>query len=56
MKLAFDTNILVYAEGVNGAKRQTEAIDLIARLTATEVVLPVPTLGELFQVPVRKSK
>lgn len=56
MKLALDTNILVYAEGVNGAKRQTEAIGLIARLPATEVVLPVQTLGELFQVLVRKSK
>jgi predicted nucleic acid-binding protein len=56
MKLALDTNILVYAEGVNGAKRQTEAIDVIARLPATEVVLPVQALGELFQVLVRKSK
>jgi predicted nucleic acid-binding protein len=55
MKLALDTSVLVHAQGVNGATKQSEAMDLISRLPATDVYLPVQALGELFQVLVRKS-
>jgi predicted nucleic acid-binding protein len=56
MRVALDTNVLVYAEGVNGAARKADAVDLIERLAANSTFLPVHTLGELFQVLVRKAK
>ena len=54
MRVALDTNILAYAEGVNGAARKANALDLIQRLPAGAALLPVQTLGELFQLLVRK--
>lgn len=55
MRLALDTNILAYAEGVNGAAMQRRAIDLLERLAAAEILLPVQVLGELAAVLVRKA-
>ncbi len=54
MRVALDTNILAYAEGVNGAARKANALELIQRLPAGAALLPVQTLGELFQLLVRK--
>lgn len=54
MRVALDTNILAYAEGVNGAARKANALDLIQRLPAGSALLPVQMLGELFQLLVRK--
>jgi predicted nucleic acid-binding protein len=56
MKVALDTNVLAYAEGTNGNAMRDRALELIARLPAGTVVLPVQTLGELFNVLVRKAK
>lgn len=56
MRIALDTNVLAYAEGVNGADRKTQALELIERLPIGNVFLPVQTLGELFQLLVRKLK
>ena len=56
MKVALDTNILAYAEGTNGAVMRDRALDLIQRLPPESVVLPAQTLGELFNVLVRKAK
>jgi predicted nucleic acid-binding protein len=50
-----DTNILAYVEGVNGAKRKSIALDLLQRLPSGSALLPVQTLGELFQLLVRKA-
>jgi predicted nucleic acid-binding protein len=55
VRVALDTNILVYAEGVNGAPTQALAVELIRRLPPDNIVLPVQTLGELFNVLVRKA-
>ncbi len=55
MKVAFDTNILAYAEGINGVARQREANTLIQSIPRQIVILPVQTLGELFSVLVRKG-
>ena len=55
MKVALDTNVLVYAEGVNGADRRQEVLDLLARLPVADVAVPVQTLGELFNVLTRKA-
>jgi predicted nucleic acid-binding protein len=54
VRVALDTNILAYAEGVNGAARKANALELIQRLPAVSALLPVQTLGELFQLLVRK--
>jgi predicted nucleic acid-binding protein len=56
MKVALDTNILAYAEGTNGTEMRDRALDLLQRLPSDDVVLPVQTLGELFNVLVRKVK
>ena len=55
MRVALDTNILVYAEGLNGAGRRADAIAAIEALSEDEIVLPIQTLGELFVVLTRKA-
>lgn len=56
MRLALDTNILVYAEGVNGEPRQQRSLPLISRLPRESTFIPVQVLGELFRVLVGKSR
>lgn len=56
MKVVLDTNILAYAEGVNGAERRAEALALVRRLPEHAVVIPAQALGELFNVLVLKAK
>jgi predicted nucleic acid-binding protein len=56
MKIALDTNVLAYAEGANGAAMRDSALDIIQRLPQESVVLPAQTLGELFNVLVRKVR
>jgi len=53
--VALDTNILAYAEGVNGARMKTVALDLVRKLPASGTFLPVQVLGELFNLLVRKA-
>jgi predicted nucleic acid-binding protein len=55
MKVALDTKVLAYAEGVGGAERHDGALDLVRRLPEESVVLPVQVLRELFNVLVRKA-
>jgi predicted nucleic acid-binding protein len=55
VKLALDTNILVYAEGVNGSELRARAAALIAALPLVSVVIPVQVVGELFRVLTRKA-
>ncbi len=55
MRIALDTNILAYAEGVNGVLRKKAALDLVDKVPQKLVALPAQTLGELFQVLVRKA-
>jgi predicted nucleic acid-binding protein len=56
MRIALDTNVLVYAEAANGALMRDRAVKLIQRLPPGAIVLPAQTLGELFNVLVRKAK
>jgi predicted nucleic acid-binding protein len=56
MRIALDTNVLAYAEGADGAPMRDKALKLIQRLPPEAVVLPAQTLGELFNVLVRKAK
>lgn len=55
MRVAFDTNILAYAEGVNGAEWRSSVLDLIYKLPQEASVIPVQVLGELLSVLVRKA-
>ena len=55
MKLALDTNVLAYAEGVNGASRQETAAALVACLPLADTMIPVQVLGELFRVLTAKA-
>ena len=55
MKIAFDTNILAYAEGVNGAAMKRKAMGLVEKLPEGAALLPVQTLVELFNLLVRKA-
>ncbi len=50
LRLAIDTNILVYAEGFGDADRCLRANALMQRLVDAPVVLPVQVLGETFRV------
>jgi len=55
VRVAFDTNVLAYAEGLGDPSKQKVALALIERLSKNTVVIPVQVLGELFHVLVRKA-
>ena len=55
MRVALDTNILVYAAGANGPEMKAAAMELLASLPQAETFLPVQVLGELFRVLVCKA-
>ena len=54
-RVALDTNVLVYAEGVGDARHCKAARQLISRLPPQLVVLPAQVLGELHRVLVGKA-
>jgi predicted nucleic acid-binding protein len=55
VRVALDTNVLAYAEGVNGAPMKKAALELVHQLPDGATLLPVQTLGELFNLLVRKA-
>lgn len=55
MKVGVDSNVLAYAEGVNGAERRDAALDVLRKLPPEAIIIPVQALGELFNVLVRKA-
>lgn len=55
MIAALDTNLLVYAEGVNGLVRQREARSIIDR-GRDRIILPDVVLAELFNVLTHKGR
>jgi predicted nucleic acid-binding protein len=55
VRIALDTNVLAYAEGLNGAERRDAALALIRRVPQEAAIVPVQVLGELFNVLVRKG-
>lgn len=56
MRVALDTNVLVYAEGLNGADRQQTAQAVLAGLATDDLVVPAQALAELFTVLTRKAR
>lgn len=55
MRVALDTNVLVYAEGLNDTTRRDAALALLARLSPHTVILPLQVVGELTRILVRRS-
>lgn len=56
MRVALDTNVLVYAEGIGDDLRCRAALSLVERLPGADVVLPAQVLGELSRVLTAKAK
>jgi predicted nucleic acid-binding protein len=54
-RVALDTNILAYAEGLGDAQRCAAARNLIEHLPTDRVLLPAQVLGELFRVLTGKA-
>ena len=55
MRVALDTNILAYAEGVKRAAMKRVALGLVQKLPEGATLLPVQVLGELINLLVRKA-
>jgi predicted nucleic acid-binding protein len=55
VRVALDTNILVYAEGVNGEDRKLRANTALTTYKDDDLVLPAQALAELFTVLTRKA-
>jgi predicted nucleic acid-binding protein len=55
VKLAFDTNILAYAEGIDGEIEQDHSKRLIRQIPRNLIVIPTQVVAELFNLLVRKG-
>ena len=55
MRIALDTNILAYAEGIGDDVRRRASLELIQALSPPVVVIPAQCLGELFRVLTGKA-
>jgi predicted nucleic acid-binding protein len=55
MRVGLDTNILVYAEGLDGADRANAAMELIERFPPDKVIVPAQSLAELYRVLRKKG-
>jgi len=55
VRVALDTNVLAYAEGVNGRDRKQATLRLFERLPQDAVVVPVQALGEPLPLTVQPS-
>jgi predicted nucleic acid-binding protein len=55
VKVALDTNVLAYAEGVNGIEKRDVVLELVRNLPQAAAVIPAQVLGELFNVLTRKA-
>jgi len=56
MRLALDTNVLAYAEGLGDAGRCDQARHWVRRAAGAQAVLPLQVLGELQRVLVIKGR
>jgi predicted nucleic acid-binding protein len=56
VRLALDTNFLVYAEGVNDPAKEKIAEQIVKKIPVDTTFVPVQVLGELFRVLVGKAR
>ena len=55
MRVAVDTNVLAYAEGIGEQAKRNVSLDLLNRLSPESLLLPAQVLGELFRVLTGKA-
>lgn len=55
MRLALDSNVLIYAEGGNDAHRQRIAHDIIGSLQPSQILVPLQSAAETFRWLVKKG-
>ena len=55
MIAAIDTSVLIYAEGVNDAARQSAALEILHRCGRENLIVPAQVLAEFFHVLFRRS-
>jgi predicted nucleic acid-binding protein len=55
MLAALDTNVLLYAVGLDGEPMQRRALAITERLVPESTLVPVQVLGELYAALVRKG-
>lgn len=56
VRLAYDTNFIIYAERLNDRERADRALDIHQRVDAMRLVIPSQVLGELFYALSAKFK
>ena len=56
MRIALDTNVLAYAEGLNGPEKRAQSLEIMVSFPDDEVVIPLQALGELYAVLTRKGR
>jgi len=56
VRIALNTKILAYAEGVNGAEHQAAASRILRDLAEDDLVIPAQALAELFTLLTRKAR
>jgi predicted nucleic acid-binding protein len=56
VRVAFDTNVLAYAQGLDDSTRKEAARSLLERVPQDVGVIPLQVLGELYNVLLRKGK
>jgi predicted nucleic acid-binding protein len=56
MRVALDTNVLVYALGLNDETKHRRTVETLSAFEAFEVVIPVQVLGELMRVLTGKAR
>jgi predicted nucleic acid-binding protein len=56
VRVALDTNVLAYAEGLGDERRCRAAMQLVEQLPDNGVVLPAQSLGELSRVLTGKAR
>ena len=55
MRIALDTNVLAYAEGVGDENRRDISLQLLSTLPQDKIVIPAQSLGELYRVLTGKA-
>lgn len=55
MRVALDTNILAYAEGVGDRPRRDATVRLLHQLAGVDILIPAQVLGELYRVLTGKA-
>ena len=54
MRFALDSNIILYSEGANDARRSGMAQQLIAAMDGLPIIIPLQALGEAMNIFIKK--